>query len=205
MTFRLGFVLFFLSQIIFAQQNEEFKMVKDHFERQKVLLTNEFKKRNETLSADEKLELKEQFVEFMVKLDSVQNATYVRALIKVKNDEDLKKLNTQSNVDLSKQPSTSTLEKTPEYPGGINTLRSQVAEEFYFDSSADEKILKTNITFIVEREGNISNVNAEGDNPNFNRQAIIAVYLLPEKFKPATINGTPVRYMYRLPLTMNFE
>ncbi len=205
MAYRLLLLLILTCNFGFAQQNQDFRNVKEHFDRQRVLLTNEFKKRNEILPADQRIELKEQFVEFMMKLDSVQNASFVRTLIKVKNDEDLKNINLFQTQNILQQP-VSTIEKTPEYPGGINNLRTQVAELFYFDSTtADPKILKTNVTFLVERDGYISNVFAEGDNQNFNRQAMIAVYLLPDKFKPAVINGTPVRYMYRLPLTMNFE
>ncbi|SNV45153.1 Uncharacterised protein [Chryseobacterium taklimakanense] len=206
MFYRLGILLLFFSNLVFAQQNQDFRDVKEHFDRQRNLITNEFKNRLADLPANEVAEMQQQFIEFMVKLDSVQNSTLTRALIKVKNEEDLQKIYKAPVQDIRQQQQpVSAVEKTPEYPGGINNLRTQIADLFYFDSDTSDKILKTNVTFLVEKDGYISNVFAEGDNLNFNRQAMIAVYLLPEKFTPATVNGTAVRYMYRLPLTMNFE
>lgn len=188
-----------------SQQNEAFKSVKSYYDYQRQLLQSEFVKRIDVGSEFEKSALRNQYAEFMVRLDSIQNTAYVGALIKVKNEEDLKLVFRNNEPFQSADKSKEFEGKAPEYPGGINKLRTQVADLFYFDSSSDEKLLKAQVTFIVESEGHISNVLATGGNQNFNRQAVIAVYLLPEKFKPATINGQPVRYRYTLPLTMNFE
>jgi len=58
---------------------------------------------------------------------------------------------------------------------------------------------------VVEPDGSVSSVRADGTNPIFNRQAEIAVYMLPEKFSPALVNGKPVRYNFSIPLAMKFE
>ena len=143
----------------------------------------------------------------MVKLDSIQNTAFIATLIKVKNREDLDRIaSRKTTIDHAENPQKQMLNEQATYPGGFETLRKQVADLFYSDSVLpDQKLLKTNVVFVVEKDGSISSVRAEGDNFTFNRQAEIALYLLPEKFSPAVINGTAVRYRFRLPLAMNFE
>jgi len=88
----------------------------------------------------------------------------------------------------------------------MNALRKEVAQLFYGDGVFSEKgNIKTNVAFIVEKDGTISDVKAEGDNFTFNRQAEIAVYSVSEKFSPAYTNGNPVRYRFRLPLVLSFD
>ena len=79
-----------------AQQNNEFKSVKDYFDYQRFMLNNEFKKRfDKEQDVSEKLNIKSDFSQFMKKMDSVQNTALIGALIKVKNREDLNRLNFQ--------------------------------------------------------------------------------------------------------------
>ena len=69
----------------------------------------------------------------------------------------------------------------------------------------DEGVVKTTITFVVERDGSITDVKADGPNKGFNAEAIRTVKSVKNKWSPAKINGQAVRYRYRLPLTMQFE
>ena len=191
-----------------AQQNNEFKSVKDYFDYQRFMLNNEFKKRfDKEQDVSEKLNIKSDFSQFMKKMDSVQNTALIGALIKVKNREDLNWLNFQDLPQMNvENPAKKQLSKEARYPGGFENLRSQVANLFYSDAVyTQEKQLRTQVVFVVEKDGTISSVHAEGDNVTFNRQAEIAMYLLPEKFDPAFINGNAVRYRFRLPLAMNFD
>lgn len=90
--------------------------------------------------------------------------------------------------------------------GGLNGFRSKFQENF--DSSAmngDEGTLKTEVTFVVEKDGSISQVKANGSNSDFNREAERAVKSIRAKWNPAKIAGQPVRSRFRLPVTMNFE
>lgn len=98
------------------------------------------------------------------------------------------------------------VEQLAEFPGGINKFRSSVQNNF--DASAmdgDEGVVKTTITFVVERDGSITDVKADGPNKAFNAEAIRTVKSVKNKWSPAKINGQAVRYRYRLPLTMQFE
>ncbi|WP_083206703.1 energy transducer TonB [Chryseobacterium sp. CBo1] len=182
-------------------------MVKHYYNQHRTLLNNEFKKKFDAENNPlYKSAVKNDFLFFMKKMDSIENVALIAALLKVKNLEDVKRLkptltNNQQSSEFSK-----TIDKTADYPGGINALRKEIAQLFYGDGVHSEAgNVKTNIGFIVEKDGTISNVKAEGDNFTFNRQAEIAVYSISEKFSPAYINGTPVRYKFRLPLALNFE
>lgn len=201
-------ILLICVDFIFAQQNDEFISAKRYFDYQRFMLNKEFKKKFEKeKDRNEKLSIKNDFSEFMKKLDSVQNTAFIGTLIKVKNREDLEKLTFRNfgKFDLE-TPKKTELNEEAKYPGGFETLRKQVAHLFYSDAILmDQKLLKANVVFVVEKDGSISSVHAEGDNFTFNRQAEIALYLLPEKFSPAIINGNAVRYRFRLPLAMNFE
>lgn len=90
--------------------------------------------------------------------------------------------------------------------GGLNGFRSKVSENF--DTSAmsgDSGTLKAEVTFVVEKDGSISQVKATGSNSDFNREAERTVKSIRAKWTPAKIAGQPVRSRFRLPLTMNFE
>lgn len=98
------------------------------------------------------------------------------------------------------------VEQTAEFPGGINAFRNKVSSNF--DGSAmngDAGTVKAEITFVVERDGSITDVKASGSNSDFNAEAVRTIKSVKNKWTPAKINGQSVRYRFRLPLTMNFE
>ncbi len=98
------------------------------------------------------------------------------------------------------------VEQLAEFPGGINSFRSKVNSSF--DTSVmdgDEGTVKTEVTFVVERDGSITDVKANGSNKDFNAEAIRTVKSIKNKWAPAKINGQAVRYRFRIPLTMQFE
>lgn len=115
-----------------------------------------------------------------------------------------------ATVEAKPAPSTTEVytevEQQADFPGGINAFRSKVQDNF--DSGAmegGEGTLRTEITFVVERDGSLTQVKATGPNADFNREAERTVKSIRNKWTPAKINGQPVRYRFRLPLTMNFE
>lgn len=195
-----------------AQQNEYFKKTKDYFDYQKHLVLKKHQLDLEQESDQlKKIQMNRDFSHFMKKIDSVQNDAYLHTLILVKNKEDLSKILKKEIVESHTTGgiSQSTKEENitqAEYPGGINRLREQVAELVYTDGiETEEKVLKTSVSFVVETDGSVSFVQAEGDTPAFNRQAIIALYLLPEKFIPARVNGVVAKSRFKLPLTFRVD
>lgn len=112
-----------------------------------------------------------------------------------------------STAEVKPQVSESTVytevEQTAEFPGGINAFRKKVGENF--DTSAIEGadgVVKGEVTFVVERDGSITDVKVTGKNSDFNSEAVRTVKSIKNKWAPAKINGQSVRYRYRLPLAM---
>lgn len=98
------------------------------------------------------------------------------------------------------------VEQLAEFPGGINSFRGKVQSSF--DTSimdSDTGKVTTEIVFVVERDGSITDVKANGSNKDFNSEAVRTVKSIKNKWSPAKINGKSVRYRFRLPLTMQFE
>lgn len=95
-----------------------------------------------------------------------------------------------------------------EFPGGANQLRNLVSSNFNGSiMTGDEGTMKTTITFIVDKNGNVKDIKASGNNEKFNDEAARVTKLANENktWKPAILNGKPVAYQYKIPLTMNFE
>ena len=94
-----------------------------------------------------------------------------------------------------------------DFIGGVNAFRTKVLQNF--DSSVIEnetgEVVKAVVTFVVERDGTITDVKANGKNADFNSEAVRTIKSIKNKWTPAKINGQSVRYRFRLPLTMNFE
>lgn len=171
------------------------------------MLNGEFKKKfDKEPNNFVKAAIKNDFNLFMRKMDSIENVALVGALLKTKNLEDLRRFKSVTPNSQNDQSIVQNLGKDANYPGGINALRQEVANLFYSDGVYSElKDLRTQVAFIVEKDGSITNVKAEGDNFTFNRQAEIALYSVTEKFSPAYMDGNPVRSRFRLPLNLKFD
>ena len=111
----------------------------------------------------------------------------------------------------SKAPSTTevyeSVDQDAEFPGGgLGAFRNKFVENF--DTGAmegGEGTLKATVSFIVERDGSITDIKVQGGNSDFNQEAIRTVKSIRTKWKAAKINDQPVRQRYKMPLTMNFE
>lgn len=206
MTVRVFFLLMLMGFCrVFSQQTPEFQQVKAHFDNQRQLILQSFKAEfDPEKDHAKKAWMQQELAEFMVKMDSVQNDAYTTALIRVKNREDLQRL---AGLQISGDTSADKdIDTNAEYPGGMNAFRNQVMQTFYSDNILTNKeVYKATVRFIVERDGSISTVEAFGDDIAFNKQAIIAVYLIPEKFTPAKIHGQPVRSRFSFPISLKFD
>lgn len=98
------------------------------------------------------------------------------------------------------------VEKIAEFPdGGIQNFRKLVAKNFRARKVKGRGKENCEVKFVIERDGSIVDIDADGSNESFNKEAVIALSKITTKWKPATINGIPVRYKYRMPLTFNFN
>ncbi|MCS3530136.1 energy transducer TonB [Chryseobacterium sp. JUb7] len=89
----------------------------------------------------------------------------------------------------------------PEYPGGKEVFKRTFAEKMDVIDVKTNKI-NTTVYFIVEKTGYVRYVTAISDNKQHAQAAEVAIRRMFIKWKPATINGEPVRYLYSFPLTL---
>ena len=102
----------------------------------------------------------------------------------------------------------SEVDKLPMYPGGINSMRAKVGNNFDVSKmKGNEGLLKAAVYFVIDENGNTSNFTAEGENSIFNKEALLATKAANTtvKWEPALKDGKPVRYRFKLPITMSFE
>lgn len=100
-----------------------------------------------------------------------------------------------------------TIEKSAEYPGGIQFLRSFLAENFDISRiNEDGKVLKGVFIFVIERDGSVSNVEVKksSGNSSFDIE-VIKVLRKQKKWKPAKYKGESVRSYYSIPFVMDFR
>lgn len=93
-----------------------------------------------------------------------------------------------------------------DFNGGINIFRNKVVQSF--DTSEFEgtgELIKTTVTFIVETDGSISNIKANGLDASFNKEAEKTIRSIKGKWIPAKLKGESVRSYFKFPITMRFE
>lgn len=98
------------------------------------------------------------------------------------------------------------VDQLPVFPAGMNSFRTRVISTFNTSMMNGNKgQVKTEVSFIIEKDGSISDVKAEGTTQDFNSEAVRTVKTIKNKWAPAKINGQAVRYKFRMPLTMQFN
>lgn len=116
----------------------------------------------------------------------------------------------QNTIDPSITPSQrveNEVDILPEFPGGIRAFRSEVEKSF--NQKALDKIngtVRTEVSFVVDKDGKTVDFKASGDNEIFNNEAINAAKTVNENtiWKPAMKDGKPVRFRFKMPMAMQF-
>ena len=94
------------------------------------------------------------------------------------------------------------VENNPEFPGGEQARLKFFQKNLVYPKAAKEKEIqgKVIISFIVEKDGSITNIKVEkGVDSLLDAEALRVVKLMP-KWKPGTQRGIPVRCSYRIPV-----
>lgn len=92
----------------------------------------------------------------------------------------------------------------PEFPGGDERFRKIVAKKFNQKAVNGSGVFNTTIKFVVEPNGNVSEVMAQGDNESFNEEAIRVVRSI-KGWKAGTLKGEKVRSYFAIPLRIYIE
>ncbi len=96
------------------------------------------------------------------------------------------------------------VEQLPEFPGGMGNFFKFVKTHLKFPADANGAKGRVNVTFIVNRDGSLSDMKAIGrvSHPALEKEALRVMKLLP-KWMPGKQNGKPVRVQYTVPIIFN--
>jgi protein TonB len=90
--------------------------------------------------------------------------------------------------------------------GGIDAFRNKVINNFDSSGLTSDELMKTTITFIVERDGSISAIKATGSNADFNEEAIRTIKSIKGKWTPGkNKRGESVRSYFKFPISMKLD
>ncbi|MNK22745.1 Gram-negative bacterial tonB protein [compost metagenome] len=93
----------------------------------------------------------------------------------------------------------------PEFQGGLPAFRNAFSENFDSDNLKGKGVFKTQITFTVDENGNVSDLIAKGENISLNKAAVNAVKKIKGKWNPGILRGNPVKSTFTFPVTMNLQ
>ncbi|KQB41651.1 energy transducer TonB [Flavobacterium aquidurense] len=98
------------------------------------------------------------------------------------------------------------LDKLPEFPGGMAKFYTFVGNNFNRPELDAEKTLKVYVSFVVERDGSLTDIMVKND-PGYGigKEAIRVLKSLKTKWIPGVLNGQAVRTAYNLPITIKTE
>lgn len=96
-----------------------------------------------------------------------------------------------------------------EYPGGLGELRRLVSENTVYPEIALEQGItgKSYISFIIDVDGTCKDFQVKKGLPNCpdcDREAIRVLKLM-QKWKPAKVNGKPVKTPYTIPVIFHLD
>ena len=99
------------------------------------------------------------------------------------------------------------VEEMPEYPGGPEALSKYLSENIKYPEEAEEKGIEGRviITFIVEKDGSISEVEVVNHvNPLLDNEAVRVIKSM-QRWIPGKQNGKTVRVKYTVPVTFKLQ
>lgn len=192
-----------MMQGVWAQQNDFFREAKTKFDVRELEMKSEYERLSQLLFGERKNQLDREFSDILTKVDSMRNVAYLEALIKTKVALDLGlPTNEESRVFPEKSKKYNA---EAEYLTGLEGFRNELIENFYTENLNGKGLITANVRFVVEPDGRISSVKAEGEDREFNKQTEIAVYMMSFYFSPAYHRGKPVRSSYTMPVKINLE
>lgn len=124
---------------------------------------------------------------------TTKNDTIIKSIGGIPNYELIKtKLNLKDVVVSADTP--------PEFPGGFAAFNKSFVDGIPTLDLKQNKKLNTHIYFVVEKDGYVRNITAIGSNKKHNEAAELGIKRVTKRWKPALIDGKPVRYLFNFPL-----
>ncbi|MFV8270898.1 energy transducer TonB [Flavobacterium sp. GT2N3] len=102
--------------------------------------------------------------------------------------------------------SSVSLDKLPEFPGGINKFYTYVGNNFEKQEIEGSGSIRVYVSFVIERDGSMTDIQVKRD-PGYSlgKEAIRVLKSLKTKWSPGMINGKAVRTAYNLPITVQMN
>jgi protein TonB len=102
--------------------------------------------------------------------------------------------------------SSVSLDKVPEFPGGINKFYTYVGNNFEKQEIEGSGAIRVYVSFVIERDGSMTDIQVKRD-PGYGlgKEAIRVLKSLKTKWSPGMINGKAVRTAYNLPITVQMN
>ena len=98
------------------------------------------------------------------------------------------------------------LDKMPEFPGGINKFYNYIGKNFESPEVNGESSIRIYVSFVVEKDGSMSNIQVKND-PGYGlgKEAIRVLKSMKTKWSPGMISSKAVRTSYNLPITVQMH
>jgi len=98
------------------------------------------------------------------------------------------------------------LDKIDEYEDFPEEEKKKIQKLISQKKPTPSVMLSTTLTFVIEPDGTMSNILAEGENESFNKEMERVVKEdIKDKWIPAEIKGKKVRSYYKMPIRMRIE
>ncbi len=98
----------------------------------------------------------------------------------------------------------SMVKEPAEFPGGVDEFRKAVMKNFKNPSIKRKGRYSCEASFVIDREGNVTEIQFTGD-ALLGKAMVRAISNIKTRWIPAKINGEPVGYNFRFPMTMNYD
>lgn len=93
-----------------------------------------------------------------------------------------------------------------EYPGGINAFRNNFMQTFKMGKVNGRGQVKSEVRFVVDQQGMITDIITIGENKSMNKEMERTIKAMSKtKWIPAKIDGKPVKFRFKLPITVNID
>ncbi|MCA1760005.1 MAG: energy transducer TonB [Bacteroidales bacterium] len=99
------------------------------------------------------------------------------------------------------------VEEMPEYPGGINALKSEIASSINYPDEAKKNGIqgKVFVSFVVDEQGKVTNAKIErGVEASLDQESLRVVNNL-KSWKPGKEKGKAVKVTYTIPINYALE
>ena len=102
--------------------------------------------------------------------------------------------------------SSVTLDKLPEFPGGISKFYNYVGNNFEKQEIDGSESIRVYVSFVIERDGSMTDIQVKKD-PGYGlgKEAVRVLKSLKTKWSPGMIDGKAVRTAYNLPITVQLN